>query len=173
MPGTIRIALLAFLLSGLCRPGFSQLRNHSPYIYDRINTDQTYFVLHDTNTADFGWASDWTEESAMNYEEASSMFVWHFKDGSKAYVQQGEHVGDVGMITSYSLKDKSSNLDDIHRKKIQPLTRTNYPVKIELWVGEAAKEADYKPQRLIDTVCLDAQTVEYNRTYQFVNCHPE
>jgi hypothetical protein len=173
MHGIIRMALLMVLLTVFCPPGFSQLRNHSPYFHDRINTDQTYFVIHDTNAADFAWASEWTEESAMNYSEASAIFVWHFKDGAKGYAQQGEHIGDFGMVTSYLLTDKASSLIDIHRNKIQPLTRTNYPVKVELWIGEAEKKADLKLNLLIDTVCLEAQNIENNRTYNFVNCHPE
>ncbi len=168
-----RIAFLVFLLSAASFSGFSQLRNLSDYLKDCINTSQTYFVLHETGTADFGWASEWTTGTVNTYVDKAAMFLWYFKDGSIAYSQQGEYVGDAGMYTGYLLTGKASGLEDASRKKIQPLSRTNYPVKIELWIGETKNKTVFTPQMRVDALCFDAQSIEYNRTYHFSNCRRE
>jgi hypothetical protein len=166
---SIGAAFLAFLLNAASPAGFSQLRNISEYSQDRINTDETYFVLHDTGAADFGWASEWTLGSSVDYSEKSAMFVWHFKDGSKAYAQQAEDIGEAGIAMGYLIAGKSSNLEDVRRKPIQPMTRNNFPVKVELWIGEIGG-AGFSPKILIDSACVDAQSVEPNHTYYFSSC---
>ena len=92
----MRVAFLAFLLNLTATPAFSQLWNNSEYIQDRINTDQTYFVLNEAGAAEFAWASEWTNDTVMNNENRSAMFLWHFKDGTTAYSLQEEFIGDIG-----------------------------------------------------------------------------
>ena len=162
---------LAFLLNSASPAGFSQLRNISEYSRDRINTDNTYFVFHDTAAADFGWASEWTLYSSIDYEGKSAMFLWHFKDGSKAYARQAEDIGNTGQSLGYLIAGKSSNLEDVHGKPVQPMTRDNYPVKVELWIGEVG-ETGFSPKIRIDTACFDPQIIESNRTYYFSSCKP-
>jgi len=164
-------ALLAFLMNAASPAGFSQLRRISEYTQDRINTDGTYFVLHDTGAADFGWASEWTLYSSVDYSEMSAMFVWHFKDGSKAYAQQVEDIGEAGKTLGYLIAGKSSSLEDVRRKPVQPMSRNNSPVKVELWIGEVG-ETGFSPKILIDMACVDAQSIEPNRTYYFSTCKP-
>ena len=164
------IVLLAAFLIGANPSGFSQLRNLSPYDNDRINPEHTFFVLKDASSASFGWACEWTHMTANAYPEKHGIFVWHFKDGSKAYSRHGEYIGDTGKLTAYQPKDESSNLEGIKHDKIQPMTRTNYPVKVELWVGEAEDNTDYKLEELVDRACFDAQSIEYGRTYHFSDC---
>ena len=163
-------AFLAFILIATSTAGFSQLRQTSEYSQDRINADNTYFVFHDAGTADFGWASEWTLYSSIDYSEKPALFIWYFKDGSKAYSQQVEDIGRAGQDMGYLITGKSSNLEDVRRKPIQPMTSNNYPVKLELWIGEVAN-AGFSPKILIDAVCLDAQSIEPNRTYHFSGCN--
>ena len=165
------LAFLVFFLNFASPTGFSQLRNISEYSQDRINTDKTYFVSHDTGAADFGWASEWTLYSSIDYAEKSAMFLWHFKDGSKAYALQAEDIGNAGQGMGYLIAGKSSNLEDVRRKPVQPMTRDNYPVKVELWIGEVG-ETGFLPEILIDTACFDPQVIEPNRTYYFSSCKP-
>lgn len=165
-----RCTFLLILLSFLTPSGFSQLRNLSEYTQDRIKPDQTYFVLHDTGSAEFAWASEWTHMTANTYDGKSAIFVWHFKDGSKAYSQQGTGIGDIGKNSGYLLTDKSADLEDIHRKKIQPLTLNNYPVKVELWIGEINDSKGYSPEAFGDEVCIQAPGIEYNVSYRFSEC---
>jgi hypothetical protein len=163
--------VLAFLLNTASPAAFSQLRRISEYAQDRINADGTYFVLHDTGSADFAWASEWTLYSSLDYSGKPAMFVWHFKDGSKAYALQAEDIGEAGNTLEYLIAGKSSNLEDVHRKPVQPMTRINFPVKVELWLGEVG-ETGFSPKILIDTACLDAQSIEPNHTYYFSSCTP-
>jgi hypothetical protein len=74
------------------------------------------------------------------------------------------------MYTGYLLTSRSPNLEDIHGKSIQPMTRDNHPVKVELWIGEIGNTTGFSPETLVDAVCLDARTIEYNQPYQFANC---
>jgi hypothetical protein len=165
-----RSAFLVFLLNAISPPAFSQLRNISQYSQDRINTEQTYFVLHDTGVAEFGWASEWTHMTPLANEGKSAMFLWNFKDGSKAYSTQEQDVGEIGKSLGFLLTGKSSNLEDVHHKKIQLLTLNNYPVKVELWIGEIGDSAGFSPEVLGDAVCLDAPGIEHNRSYHFSSC---
>ena len=160
----------AFLLTVTVSSGFSQLRNNSEYWEDRINTEETYFVLHDTGEAEFAWASEWTNTTVQINEEKSAMFLWHFKDGTIAYSLQEEFIGDIGMHTGYLLTSQASNLEDIHRKHIQPLARNNYPVKVELWIGEIEESKGYSPELLGAAVCIDLQSIELNSKYYFDSC---
>ena len=168
----MRAVLLVFLLSAATLSGFSQLWNHSEYIQDRINTDQTYFILHETGGAEFGWASEWTNETVMNYEEKSAIFLWHFTDGTIAYSLQEQFIGDIGKNSGFLITAQSSNLEDIRRKEIQPLSRSNYPVKVELWIGEVGDSTDFSPEFLGEAVCLDAQSIEPDLKYHFSGCQP-
>jgi hypothetical protein len=167
----MKTAFLALLLNATSPAGFPQLRRISEYSQDRINTDQTYFVLSDTGAAVFGWASEWTIYTSMDHSEKSAMFLWHFKDGSKGYAQQAEDIGETGKTLGYLITGKSSNLENVRRKPIQPMTRSNYPVKVELWIGEVG-EAGFSPEILIDTACVHQQSIEPNRTYYFSDCKP-
>jgi|WetSurMetagenome_2_1015567.scaffolds.fasta_scaffold947086_1 hypothetical protein len=167
------ITRAAILLVLLINPsGFSQLRNNSEYSQDAINTNKTYFVLHDTGAVEFGWASEWTNASADLYADKSAMFLWHFKDGSKAYSLQEQEIGEIGKNSGFLLARKASNLEDIHHKSIQPLTLNNYPVRVELWIGEIGDSAGYSPEILGAAVCLNAPGIEYNRPYHFSSCDP-
>jgi hypothetical protein len=165
-----RLFFLALLLSAVIPQGFSQLRNNSDYSKDRINTDQTKFTLHENNTADFVWASEWTTSSAYEYSEKVIILLWHFKDGSKAYSRQGEILDDAGKTKSYLQIDKSSTLEDKNHGKIQPMTRTNYPVRVELWLGKVEDHNGFEPEVLGDSACFDAQSIEFNRPYTFSAC---
>ncbi len=164
------VSFLLFLMIAMRPSANSQLRNMSEYSQDRINLDKTYFVLHDNGAAEFVWASEWTHDTANAYDGKSAIFVWHFADGSKAYSQQGEGIGMIGRNAGFLLTDKASSLEDIHRNKIQPLTRSNFPVKVELWIGEIAEATGYKPENQGDEACLDASSIEYNKPYHFSDC---
>ncbi len=50
------------------------------------------------------------------------------------------------------------------------MTRNNYPVKLELWIGDI-NETGFSPTIPIDAVCFDAQSIEPNRTYYFSSCN--
>jgi hypothetical protein len=76
-------SLLMFLIAAL-PSAYSQLRMHSPYDQDRINPGQTGFILHGNGMVDFLWASEWTEMTAQSFSDETAIFVWHFKDGTKA-----------------------------------------------------------------------------------------
>jgi hypothetical protein len=164
----IRAFVIVVLMIGANPPGFSQLRHISPYGQDRINADQTYFVLKDANTAGFAWAAEWTQGTALDYAEKHPFFVWYFKDGSKAYSRFGIDFGDVGISLDYLLYKESGNLEDPKQNKTQPMTRTNFPVKVELWIGE--EENGFKPETRVDAACFDAQSIEYGRVYHFSVC---
>jgi hypothetical protein len=148
----------------------TQLRNLSNYGQDCINTDQTYFILQDTGVAEYVWASEWTHLTANNFPESMVMLIWHFKDGSKAYSQVIEQLGEAGGIAGYLLSGKSTDLKDVQGKSIQPMTRENYPVKIELCVGDFIESKGFKPDTLIDTACLNAQKIDVNHRYYFTQC---
>jgi len=165
-----RAGVLFFLLTALSVPGMSQLRNLSDYGQDCINTEQTYFILKDTGAAEFAWASEWTHISANNFPDKMVMVVWHFKNGTKAYSRVIESLGDAGGITGYFLTGKSSDLKDVHGKSVQLMTRENYPVKIELCLGDYSESSGFSPDTLVDTACLDAQKIDYNHAYHFTGC---
>ena len=167
---SMKAAFLALLVFTVNSSAFSQLRNISEYSLDRINADQTLFMLRDTGTANYDWASEWSNMTVNAYADKTAMFLWHFSDGTKAYSRQGEFIGDAGQITGYLITGKSSNLEDIHGKSIQPMTRSNFPVKIELWIGEVRDSSGYSPETLVDALCLDAKTIEYNQPYHFAHC---
>jgi hypothetical protein len=50
------------------------------------------------------------------------------------------------------------------------MTRSNYPEKLELWIGEAG-DTGFSPKILIDAACFHAQSIEANRTYFFSSCN--
>ena len=164
------IAFLSVLLSAANPYAFSQLRNLSEYSQDCIHSDKTYFVLHDTGIADFGWASQWTHTTANAYPDKAAMFLWKFKDGSKAYARQGDRIGDLGQATGYLVADHAATLEDVHRKEIQPMTIANYPVEVELWIGEIGDSTGFSPEMLADKACFDAPRIEFNRTYRSSEC---
>jgi hypothetical protein len=167
----LKRAVISLLLMGSLSPfASSQLRNISEFTRDRINKDKTYFILHDSGESEFAWASEWTTMTAYANDGKSAILVWHFRDGSKAYSQQGEGIGELGKNLGYLLTNKSSKLEDIHRKKIQPLTRDNYPVKIELWIGDIGVSTGYSPEAMGDEACFPAPSIEYNISYRFSSC---
>jgi hypothetical protein len=170
MSRCIKGVFLLFLLVSLVPSASSQLRTFSPYNWDRINREKTYFVFHETGKAEFVWASEWNHATAYANAEKSAILVWHFKDGSKAYSEQGEGIGEFGKNTGYLIEDKSDKLDDIHCGKIQPLTLDNYPVKVELWIGTIDDSTGYVPEQVGDAVCFEADSIEYNTPYYFSNC---
>ncbi|MBN1567108.1 MAG: hypothetical protein JXA73_04640 [Acidobacteria bacterium] len=163
-------AFFAFLICAVGQPAFSQLRYNSDYTHDRINTDQTFFVLQDTGTAEYHCASEWTTMTVQSYLNNTVMFVWHFKDGTKAYARQVEYVGDIGNLTEFLTTRQTADLEDARGKKIQPMTRENYPVRVEVWVGEFRDSDGYKPEILIDKACFDGQSIEYGKSYHFAQC---
>jgi hypothetical protein len=165
-----RAVFLMLLMCSLSPFASSQLRNISEFNQDRINNDQTYFILHDSGEAEFAWASEWTTSTAYAADGKSAILVWHFKDGSKAYSQQGDGIGELGKNMGYLLTNKSHNLEDIHRKKIQPLTRDNYPVKIELWIGDIRDSTGYSPEAMGDDACFKAPKIGYNISNHFSSC---
>jgi hypothetical protein len=167
-----RAALFILVLCIVNPSGFAQLRNISEYSHDRLCPDQIYFILYDSGKAEFGWAAEWTAETTLAYEGKAAMLIWHFKDGMKAYLLLAEDIGNIGKNMGFSIAAKASNLEDIHRKKIQPLTRNNYPVKVELWIGAAGDETGFSPEILGDAVCFNASTIEQNRSCHFSSCFP-
>jgi hypothetical protein len=167
----LRLFAFMLFLSNIPSPlGFCQLRNFSEYTVDRINTKLTQFSLHDSSNPEFIWASEWTFETATFGDGKSAIFIWYFKDGSKAYSQQGEGIGEIGKNGGYLLSNTASNLEDIHRKKIQPLTLDNYPVKVELWVGEIGDSTGYSPEIKGDEACFNAPGINYKISYYFSAC---
>jgi len=164
------IALFTFLLQFSSLECFSQLRSPSEFNRDGINIEHTYFVLYDATEAGFGWASEWTQTTARTYADKTAFFKWHFKDGSFAFTRQGDHIGDIGMITKYLLTDESGKLSDIKGNAIQPMTLDNYPVKIELWLGTKEDREDIKPEILVDAVCNDQTDIQYGYAYYFNDC---
>ncbi len=164
--------LFAVLLNMAAPSSYSQLWTFSEYLRDRINADQTYFILHETGEAEFGWASEWTNETVRVNQDKSAMFLWHFKDGTTAYSLQEQFIGDIGKNAGFLVETKSSNLEDLHRKQIQPLTPDNYPIKVELWIGSVEDVTGFSPEFLGETVCLDAQSIKPNQKYHFFSCQP-
>jgi hypothetical protein len=158
------------LLIGIFSPAFSQLRMHSPYSQDQINPDQTGFLLHDNGAADFIWASEWSEFTAQSCTHEIAIFVWYFKDGTKAYSRQGQLIADFGQSSGYLLTQKASTLEDGNGNKIQPLTKNNYPIKIELWIGDFEDAKRYTLQSRVDYRCISATSIEANRLYHFLEC---
>jgi hypothetical protein len=168
----MKAVFLVFLLDITAASAFSQLWNISDYLHDRINIDQTYFILHDTDTAEFAWASEWTNDTVQNNENRSAMFLWHFKDGTLAYSLQQQFIGDIGKNAGFLVTAQSQHLEDIHRNQIQPLSRNNYPVKVELWIGQVGDSTGFSPEFLGEAVCLSAQSIGLDRKYHFSSCQP-
>jgi hypothetical protein len=164
---------LIFLISAMSPLSIGQLRNFSEFSQDRIHSDKTYFVLHEIGAPEFGWASEWTHTTANDNEGKSAIFVWHFKDGSKAYSLQAEDIGEIGKNSGYLLINRSSNLEDINRQKIQPLTLNNYPVKVELWIGKIGDSKGYSPEILGETACVAASSIGYGIRYRFSSCQAD
>jgi len=164
------IAFMAVMLSAAGPYSFAQLRNLSEYSQDCIHPDKTYFLLNDAGAADFGWTSEWTHTTANALPDKAAMFIWTFKDGSKAYSRQGDLIGDLGQATGYLVSDHAANLEDVHRKKIQPMTLANYPVVLELWIGEIDDSTGYAPETLVDRICFDAQRIQLNTPNHFSKC---
>jgi hypothetical protein len=165
-----RMVFLVLLIGFFGPVAMSQLRNISEFTQDRINTAQTSFLLRDTGKAEYVWASEWTTSTAYAADGKSAILIWYFKDGSKAYSQQGDGIGEFGKTTGYLIKDKADNLEDIHGKKIQLLTRDNYPVKIELWIGDVGDSTGYSPEVKGGEVCFKDAAIEYNVSYHFSAC---
>jgi hypothetical protein len=163
-------SVLCSILFAVCSTGLAQLRNLSQFDSDCINRKGTYFILKDSGDVEFGWTSEWTHVTSNTNDGKSAIFAWHFKDGSKAYSLQAENIGEIGMNTSYFLSAKASSLEDVHRKKIQPLTKTNFPIKVELWIGTIDKESGYAVELLGDAACFNETKIEPNRSYQFSAC---
>jgi hypothetical protein len=170
-PTRIVLSIL-FLLSLTSATGICQLRNMSEYTVDRINTDQTHFILRETGEAEYVWSSEWTTSTAYANDGKDAIVIWIFKDGTKAYCQQGNGVGEFGKITGYLITDRASTLEDIHGRKIQPLTLENYPVKVELWIGEIGKDTGYAPEAKGNEACFNAPGIQYNISYNFSGCPP-
>ncbi len=166
----VGVTIFLFCLTIAVPAGMPQLRNLSNYGQDCINVDQTYFALHDSGAAEFVWASEWTHLSANNFPEKMVMLIWHFRDGSKAYSRVIDQLGDAGGSTGYYLAGKATSLKDAHDKTIQPMTRENYPVKIELFVGDYTESKGYVPETLVDNACLVAQKIDINHQYFFTPC---
>jgi hypothetical protein len=165
MIGMVGVVLLLVAVNPL---SFCQLRNISPYSTDQIDTDRTYFVMKDAATAGFAWASEWTQGTVQDFAEKHALFVWHFKDGSKAYSRHGGYFGDLGQGVPYLLANESANLETATKDKIQPLTSTNFPVKVELWLGE--DQPGLKPETHIDSACFGEEKIESGRVYHFSEC---
>ena len=167
----LSMAFMAAVLSAASPFGFAHLRNLSEYSHDCIHIDQTSFALRENNAADFQWASEWTHTTAYAHPDKKAIFVWKFKDGIKAYSHQGDFIlGDLGKATGYLITGQSANLEDIHGKKIQPMTPSNYPVEFELWIGEIEDSTGYAPENLLDKVCFDAQSIRLNEPNHFSRC---
>jgi hypothetical protein len=166
----IRAFAIVMLLISANPSGFSQLRNISPYSADRIQPDKTYFVLKDSNTAAFAWASEWTQGTVVDYSEKSVFFMWHFKDGSKAYSRHKGYFDEVGISIDFLLTTESGNLEGPKQTRIQPMTLNNFPVKIELWIGAFDEQTGFKPETRVDAACFEGQSIEYGRIYHFSVC---
>ena len=166
-----KIIFWVLLSNIVALPASSQLRMPSPYFQDRINFEATYFVLHDGNTAEFGWATEWTQTTARTADYGTATLLWHFKDGTKAYMNQEGYIGDFGMLKDYLETSKASELKDTKGNSVQPMTLKNYPVKIELWIGATVNEAGYASEILLDAVCFRADTIEYEHNYYFTRCN--
>jgi hypothetical protein len=164
------VSFFALLLCAVCPPVLSQLRYSSEYTQDRINTDQTSFMLQNSGTAEYHCASEWTTATVQGYLNDTAVFQWHFRDGAKAFARQVEYVGDIGKLTEFLTVNKTSDLEDKQGKKIQPMTRDNPPVRVELWIGDFDSSAGYSTGILIDKACFDGQTIEYSQSYHFAPC---
>lgn len=167
----LKIVLIAMISNAIASSGFSQLRMPSPYFQDRINPEATYFVLYDKNTAEFGWSTEWTQTTARTSDYGTATFLWHFKDGTQAYMNQEGYIGDFGMLKGYLETKTASELKDNKGNVVQPMTLKNYPVKIELWIGATVDEAGYASEILVDAVCFEADTIEYGHSYYFTSCN--
>jgi len=164
-------ALLALLLGAAVPSGYSQLRNLSEYTHDCIHLEQTGFTAGGA-AAEYRWASEWTHTTAYAYPDKTAILLWKFKDGTKAYSNQGDFfLGDLGKATGYLITGHAKELEDIHGRKIQPMTLSNFPVALELWIGEIHASTGYAPESQLDRVCFEAQEIQPNEAQHFVRCH--
>jgi len=146
------------------------LRYNSDYSVDRINLEETCFLLRDSGAAEYRCASEWTTLTVQTNLTRAVFFVWHFKDGTKGFARQAEYAGDIGVRTEFFMTHSFTDLEDQKGKKLQPLSRDNYPVRVEVWLGESEAASGYIPEIPIDKACLDVQTIEFNRPYYFKVC---
>ena len=128
---------------------------------DRIDTVNTTFAFG----PNFRWSSEWTSETVATHGDKNVMFLWHFKDGTVGYVFNGNHLSDAPLVGYRMSNAGASPLEDINRNSIQPLTLTNFPVKVELYLGESEFFTTYVPQILIDTVCFGGESIESGQVY--------
>jgi flagellar basal body rod protein FlgG len=108
--------------------------------------------------------------TAQSFPDRAAIFVWHFGDGTKAYSRQGEFIGDLGRLTGYLVSQQAPELEDRDRRKIQPLSKANFPTRVELWIGEAGEETGYVPEVQGDHACFGAASIEVGRFYPFSEC---
>ena len=166
----IRTAFLALLFCTAGSSGYPQLRYNSDYALDRVNPELTSFTLHDTGAAEYQCASEWTTLTVQTNLTKTAMFLWHFNDGTKAFARQVEYVGDIGARTDFLMVNQFSNLEDKLGKKVQPMTRENFPVKVEVWIGEFGESGGYSPEILVDKACFDLKSIEMNHPYSSKAC---
>jgi hypothetical protein len=171
MKRIIRVVLFSFLVHMAGYGAFSQLRSPSEYNRDGIDLEYTYFVIYEGDEAGYGWASQWTQSTARTYADKVAFFKWHFKNGTVAYSRQGKHVGDIGMITKYLLTDESEKLVDVEGNAVQPMTLENYPVKVELWMGDSDQPNRFEPELLVDAACTDQESIQQGYAYYFSGCN--
>ena len=91
----VKTVLLLLVLSTAILTGFAQLRRPSEYMQDRINPEKTFFVLHDSGTAEFGWASEWTMYTSMDHVGQSA--------GGGVYSRGGRNRGAFGRCRAVGL----------------------------------------------------------------------
>lgn len=165
-----RAGILATMWLNVAIPSaFSQLRNISPYSQDRIDLDATYFLLEDDGSAHFVWASEWTLYTSIDHAGRSALLLWRFKDGSSGYVPMAENIGEAGRSLGYRLSGTLSTLNDASGKPVQTLTRSNPPVRVELWLGKA-DDPGFAPETLVDKACSEPSGIEPGRAYHFGAC---
>ena len=165
-----RVVLFSFLVHMAGYGAFSQLRSPSEYNRDGIDLENTYFVLYEGDEAGYGWASQWTQSTARTYADKIAFFKWYFKDGTIAYSRQGEHVGDIGMISKYLLTDESETLSDAEGNEVQPMTLGSYPIKVELWMGVSDQSNRFEEKVLVDAGCTDQESIQRGYAYYFSGC---
>ena len=144
----------------------------SEYSQDRIHRAETGFTLRENGVAEFRWASEWTHFTANNYPEKKAILVWKFRNGTRAYSHDEDFfIGDLGKIVGYLVSGAAKYLQDIHGKKIQPMTRSNYPVELELWIGEIDATTGYVTEVFVDRVCFDAEKINLDLPHHFSDCN--
>ncbi|MDR1727545.1 MAG: hypothetical protein LBT74_06405 [Acidobacteriota bacterium] len=163
--------LSALALAAAPPAAHAQLRLISPYPYDRINQPGTGFTLQEGGGAEFAWSSEWTQLTAQSCMDEVAVFVWRFKDGTKAYSRAGEFIADFGRSMTYLQEQKAAGLEDVNHKPIQPLTKDNPPVRVELWAGDGGVTDRFDTQGLLDYACFDTSAgVEVGKGYTATDC---